>query len=110
MSKVPETQQQQSFPDDLQPQPCFMCRRTVVYVLHTPTSKHGRRPVALEIVPAGTVGCVAIETSLIGCGGFGPCAYETNLPTRYRWHGPHCTGPTLTPITTVSELLAKVPS
>lgn len=84
MPNVPE-----SFPADLLPQPCWRCKAIVVYVSRTPTREHGTRPIAVELAPAGVVGHVAIETSLIACGGC-ICGYETNLPTRYRWHGPHC--------------------
>lgn len=84
MNNVPE-----AFPADLVPQPCWRCRRTVVYATRPPIREHGSRPVAVELVPVDVVGHVAIETSLIACGG-ARCAYETNLPTRYRWHGPHC--------------------
>ena len=85
MSNVPES----AFPSDLLPQPCWRCKAIVVYVVRSPTREHGSRPIAVELAPAGVVGHVAIETSLIACGGC-VCGYETNLPTRYRWHGPHC--------------------
>jgi len=81
----------ESFPSDLVPQPCWRCKRTVVYATRTPTSKHGARPIAIELVPAGVAGNVAIQTGLIACAGVAPCAYEmANVVTRYRWHGPHC--------------------
>jgi len=85
MPNVPES----AFPSDLLPQPCWRCHRVVVYAIRSPKHEHGARPVAIELVPAGVVGHVTIETSLIYCGG-SICAYETNLPTRFRWHGPHC--------------------
>lgn len=90
MSKVAEAARSEEFPPDLFPQPCYRCARIVVYAHRSPVREHGTRPVAIERVPPGSVGHVAIETNLAWCGGYGPAAYETNLPTRYRWHGPGC--------------------
>lgn len=80
---------QARFPDDLGAQPCGLCGIPVVWCKG---NGHGvkTRPIAVELAPAGA-GDVAIERELLLGQAIGSLfAYETNLPTRYRWHGPHC--------------------
>ena len=75
------------FPEDLKAAPCPICGGLVVMCGRGPFDKRGTSRHAVELAPKGKPGNVAIETSLISCGPTAtPCAYETNLPTRYRWH------------------------
>lgn len=79
-----------AFPDDLKPLPCPYCGRPIVWAKGN-GRLHGTRPVSVELAAAGDV---ALERELFNGTPDGALfAYETNLPTRYRWHGPHCSGP-----------------
>lgn len=75
------------FPEDLTCEPCPLCGGLVVMCGRGRFDQHKSTRHAVELAPPRTRGNVAIEKSLISCGPTPvPCAYETNLPTRYRWH------------------------
>ncbi len=95
MSKVAAKQaarEKPKFPDDLRSQPCPYCGTPIVWCKGN-GRVHGTRPVSVEMAPGGVVGDVAIERELLGGLPNGaPFAYETNVSSRFRMHGPHCAG------------------
>ena len=72
-------------------QTCHLCTTRVVWCSTAPRPGQRLRPVSVEIVELGA-GDVAITTNLFHCAGQSPSAYRTSVRTRFRMHGPHCTG------------------
>ncbi len=71
-------------------QPCSRCGRPVLWCRFTKAGRGGLRPVAIDVVEDGQ-GNVGLSSDLFSGT---PYAYElTSTRSRYRLHGPACSGP-----------------
>lgn len=76
--------------DGLTRAPCYRCTHPIIWCRTSDGSKRGTHPIAVEDCPEG-LGDVGISTDLFGAA---PSASELHSGTsRYRKHGPHCSGP-----------------